>query len=120
MHRVSSFLLLLIFSSCLSSWSQNNPIVIPAGTPEDKDLANIAAENDGQKRIAAYQDFLKKYADNKPAVAYAEWQVSQQYLAAGDPAKAMEYGNQALQAYPNNLDIIMSQAGIAQTLKDSG
>jgi len=119
MRRVSSFLLLLVFSLLLHSWSQNTPIVIPAGTPEDKDLATIAAENDGQKRIAAYQEFLKKYADNKPATAYAEWQLSQQYLAAGDTAKAMDYGSKALQAYPNNLDIIMSQATIAQAMKDN-
>ncbi len=118
-HRllvVLSFVALL----SLSGWSQNTVIVIPAGTPEDKDLATIAAESDTQRRIAAYQEFLTKYGDNKPAMAYAEWQLSQQYLAAGDTAKAMEYGNKALEAYPNNLDIIMSQAGIAQAMKDNG
>jgi hypothetical protein len=109
---------LLLFS--LSAWSQNTAIVIPAGTPEDKDLSAIAAESDAQKRIAAYQDFLSKYADNKPAMAYAEWQLSQQYLAAGDTAKAVEFGNKAVEAYPNNLDIIVSQAGVAQAMKDNG
>jgi hypothetical protein len=93
--------------------------VIPAGTPEDKDLATIAAESDAQKRIAAYQEFLTKYADNKAAMAYGEWQLSQQYLTAGDTAKAAEYGNKALEAYPNNLDIIMSQASVAQATKDN-
>jgi tetratricopeptide (TPR) repeat protein len=105
---------------CLSGWSQNTPIAIPAGTPEDKDLATIAAESDSQKRIAAYQDFMTKYADNKPAIAYVEWQLSQLYLAGGDTAKAMEYGSKALEAYPNNLDIIMSQASVAQAMKDNG
>ncbi len=103
----------------LSGWSQSTRIVIPAGTPEDKDLAAISAETDSQKRIAAYQDFLTKYADNKAASAYAEWQLSQLYLSAGDTAKAMEYGNKALEAYPNNLDIIMSQASVAQAMKDN-
>ena len=103
----------------ISGWSQNTSIAIPAGTPEDKDLATIAAESDAPKRIAAYQDFLTKYSDNKPAMAYAEWQLSQQYLAAGDAAKAMEYGNKAVEAYPNNLDIIMSQVGVAQAMKDN-
>lgn len=118
-HRVLLVLVCLVVSS-LIGWSQNTPIVIPAGTPEDKDLATITAENDGQKRIAAYQDFLTKYADNKPATAYAEWQLSQAYLAGGDTAKAMEYGSKALEAYPNNLDIIMSQANVAQAMKDNG
>jgi len=115
---------LLLILSCaallsLSGWSQNTTIAIPAGTPEDKDLATIAAESDAQKRIAAYQEFLTKYSDNKPAMAYAELQLSQQYLAAGDTAKAMEYGNKAVEAYPNNLDIIMSQASVAQAMKDN-
>jgi len=103
----------------ISGWSQNTSIAIPAGTPEDKDLATIAAESDAQKRIAAYQEFLTKYSDNKPAMAYAQWQLSQQYLAAGDAAKAMEYGNKAVEAYPNNLEIIMSQVGVAQAMKDN-
>ena len=105
---------------CLSSLAQNTPIVIPAGTPEDKDLAAITAQSDAQKRITMYQDFLTKYADNKAAAAYGEWQLSQQYLAAGDTAKAMEYGSKALEAYPNNLDIIVSQTSIAQAMKDNG
>jgi len=104
---------------CLSALAQNTPIVIPAGTPEDKDLAAITAESDAQKRIAMYQEFLTKYADNKAATAYGEWQLSQQYLTAGDTAKAMECGTKALEAYPNNLDIIMSQASVAQAMKDN-
>jgi tetratricopeptide (TPR) repeat protein len=118
-HRTLSLLICVSLFS-LFVWSQNTIIVIPAGTPEDKDLSAIAAESDAQKRIAAYQEFLKKYADNKAASAYAEWQLSQQYLAAGDTAQAMEYGNKAVEAYPNNLDIIMSQASVAQAMKDNG
>src|SRR5664279_6633155 len=106
MHVVYRRLLILgcVALVCISGWSQSTSIAIPAGTPEDKDLATIANESDAQKRIAAYQDFLTKYSDNKPAIAYAEWQLSQQYLAAGDTGKAMEYGNKAVEAYPNNLD----------------
>ena len=120
--RVASrplFILCCVALLFLPGWSQNTAITIPAGTPEDKDLAAIAAESDAQKRIASYEEFLTKYADNKPATAYAEWQLSQQYLAAGDAAKAMECGNKALEAYPNNLDIIMSQASVAQAMKDN-
>lgn len=112
--------LVVVLSLCFSALSQNTAIVIPAGTPEDKDLATISAESDGQKRIAAYQEFITKYADDKPAVAYAEWQLSQQYLAAGDTANAMDFGSKALAAYPGNLDIIQSQVSIAQAMKDNG
>jgi tetratricopeptide (TPR) repeat protein len=119
--RVIRLLVVICLSAwlCLSATAQNTTIGIPAGTPEDKDLAAITAETDAQKRIAMYQDFLTKYADNKPALAYGEWQLSQQYLAAGDTSKALEYGNKALEAYPGSLDIIMSQANIAQAMKDN-
>ncbi len=62
-------------------WSQNVKIVIPAGTSEDKELTAIAAEPDAQKRMAMYEDFAKKYDGNKAAAAYADWQLSQQYLS---------------------------------------
>lgn len=116
-RSVISFVLIL---SCLAVWSQNVKIVIPAGTPEDKELTAIAAEPDAQKRIAMYEDFAKKYDSNKAAAAYADWQLSQQYQAAGDTAKALDYGDKALELYPNDLDIIVSQIGVAQAMKDGG
>jgi tetratricopeptide (TPR) repeat protein len=116
-RHLTLFALLLL---CAIGWSQNVKISIPAGTPEDKELTAISAEPDPQKRIALYEDFLKKYADNKPAAAYGEWQLSQQYLAAGDAAKALEYGDKALELFPNDLDLIVSQISVAQALKDNG
>jgi tetratricopeptide (TPR) repeat protein len=118
--RMTRRLLLFALLFTLAGWSQNTKIVIPAGTPEDKDLAAITAEADAQKRIALYDDFIKKYADNKAAAAYGEWQLSQQYLSAGETAKAMEHGDKALELYPNDLDIVVSQAGVAQAMKDDG
>jgi tetratricopeptide (TPR) repeat protein len=109
---------LLLFS--VIGWSQNVKISIPAGTPEDKELTAIAAEPDAQKRITLYEDFFTKYADNKPAAAYAEWQLSQQYLSAGDAAKALGYGDKALELFPSDLDLIVSQISVAQALKDNG
>ena len=76
----------LLFSTAV--WSQNVKIVIPAGTPADKELTSIAAETDAQKRISLYQDFVTKYADDKPAAAYADWQLSQQYLSTGDTGES--------------------------------
>jgi tetratricopeptide (TPR) repeat protein len=113
-----AILFVLLFS--LAALSQNARIVIPAGTPEDKELAAIAAEGDADKRAAAYEDFIQKYADNKPAVAYAEWQLSQDYLNAHDNAKAMEWGDKALETLPNDLDIVVSDANVAMAMKDNG
>jgi len=115
-QRLAIVVLLLIPALAIG---QNTASSIPAGTSGEKDLAAIAAEGDAAKRAAAYEDFIKKYADNKAAVAYAEWQLSQQYLAAGDHAKALQWGDKALADYPNDLDIIVSDVNIATAMKDN-
>jgi tetratricopeptide (TPR) repeat protein len=99
--------------------AQLDRIVIPAGTPEDQALTAISNEPDTQKKLAMYQDFLQKFSANPAAVAYGNWQISQSYQTAGDLQKALEYGDKALAGSPHNLDILVSQAGIAQQLKDS-
>jgi tetratricopeptide (TPR) repeat protein len=66
-----------------------------------------------------YQDFLQKYASNQPAIAYANWQLSQYYQSAGDLQKALECGDKAVAGSPHNLDILTSQVTIAQQLKDN-
>ena len=91
-------------------------IVIPAGTPEDQALVAISNETDAQKKIAMLQDFVAKFADNKAAAAYGYWQLAQQ-TSANDPKKALEYGDKALAAMPDVMDIIVSQADLAQQLK---
>jgi len=99
--------------------AQLDNIVIPAGTPEDQALTAISNEQDTQKKLAMYQDFLQKFSSNPAAVAYGNWQISQSYQAAGDLQKAIEYGDKALAGSPRNLDILVSQAGIAQQMKDN-
>jgi tetratricopeptide (TPR) repeat protein len=99
--------------------AQLDRITIPAGTPEDQALNAISNEQDAQKKLAMYQDFLQKFSANPAAVAYGNWQISQSYQAAGDLQKALEYGDKALAGSPRNLDIVVSQAGIAQQTKDN-
>jgi tetratricopeptide (TPR) repeat protein len=108
--------LVALFSSL--SFAQIDKIVIPAGTPEDQALQEISKETDSQKKVALYQDFVQKFSGNPAAVAYGNWQVSQEYQAAGDLPKALEYGDKALVGSPRDLDILVSQAGIAQQLKN--
>ncbi len=99
--------------------AQTERIVISAGTPEDHDLQLITNEQDPQKKLAMYQDFVQKYASNPQAVAYGNWQIAQYYQTAGDPQKALEYGDKALVAVPDNLDILVMQASSAQQAKDN-
>lgn len=99
--------------------AQTDKIVIPAGTPEDHDLQAISSEQDSAKKLAMYQDFVQKYSSNPAALAYGDWQISQTYQASGDLNKALEYGDKALASVPRNLDILVSQASIAQQAKDN-
>lgn len=99
--------------------AQIDSIVIPAGSPEDNDLNAISKEQDPQKKISMYQDFLQKYASNPQAVAYGNWQLSQYYQSTGDLQKALEYGEKAVAGSPHNLDILELQVNIAQALKDN-
>jgi tetratricopeptide (TPR) repeat protein len=99
--------------------AQSDRIAIPAGTPEDHDLQAISNEQDAAKKISMYQDFVQKYSSNPAAVAYGNWQISQSYQTAGDLNKALDYGDKALAGAPQNLDILVSQASIAQQAKDN-
>ncbi len=116
-HR---WLLVLLVLVPLLLRAQIDRIVISAGTPEDRDLQAISNEPDAQKKLAMYQDFVQKYASNPAAAAYGNWQISLYYQAAGDLQKALEYGDKALAGDPRELDIVVSQAGIAQQLKANG
>ncbi|HJT69292.1 MAG TPA: hypothetical protein VJ731_03790 [Terriglobales bacterium] len=112
----TAFLLLLLTSAL---FAQLDTIVIPAGSPEDHDLNAISNEQDAQKKVTMYQDFLQKYASNPAAVAYANWQLSQYYQGSGDFQKALDFGDKALAGSPHNLDILTSQVQIAQQLKNN-
>ncbi|MFZ0772841.1 MAG: hypothetical protein WCA49_16960 [Candidatus Sulfotelmatobacter sp.] len=121
MKRYAGSLVLVIVLSFLGAQAaaQTEKIVIPAGTPEDHDLQAISNEPDAAKKLAMYQDFVQKYSSNPAAVAYGDWQISQAYQATGDLNKALEYGDKALAGAPRNLDILVSQASIAQQAKDN-
>jgi len=99
--------------------AQVDRIVIAAGTDEDHALQAITNEQDAQKKLAMYEDFVQKFSSNSAAVAYGNWQISQAYQGTGDLQKALDYGDKALAGSPHNLDILVSQANIAQQSKDN-
>jgi tetratricopeptide (TPR) repeat protein len=125
MRRCSGWMLLIVLLFSFSVFSleanaQVDHITIAAGTDEDHALQAISNEQDPQKRLAMYQDFVQKFSANPAAVAYGNWQISQAYQATGDLQKALEYGDKAIAGSPHNLDILVSQANIAQQAKNNG
>jgi hypothetical protein len=107
----------LVIAITVTAGGQIATIHIPAGSPEEKALEAVSAENDVQKRIAMLQDFLQKFSSNPETVVYGQWQLAQQYLDQGDTAKALEYGQKAVAGQSNNLDILVFVAGAAQKAK---
>src|SRR5437868_10353952 len=119
MQRTIGLLTLLVLVLGSFSYAQLDRIVIAAGTAEDQALQDITKETDTQKKLTMYEDFLQKFSSNPAAVAYGNWQISQSYQSAGDLPKALEYGDKALAGSPHNLDILVSQASIAQQEKNN-
>jgi tetratricopeptide (TPR) repeat protein len=109
----------LSLSSFLAQ-AQLDRIMIPAGTPEDVALAAISKEEDPQKKLGMYEDFVQKFSSNPAAVAYGNWQLAQTYQTTGDFKKALDYGEKALAGSPHNLDILVLQTNLAQQSKNNG
>src|ERR1700738_355423 len=119
MSRMIGSRLLIVALLAIPFHGQVDRIVIPAGTPEDHELQNISNEPDAQKKLALYEDFVQKFSSNPAAVAYGNWQISQAYQATGDFEKALDYGDKALAGSSHNLDILVSQASLAQQVKNN-
>lgn len=123
MKRYAGWLVVAVAFFCgltiRGAWAQADHIVIAAGTDEDKDLQAIANEQDPQKKLTRYADFVQKFSSNPAAVAYGNWQLSQAYQATGDLQKALECGDKALAGSPRNLDILVSLASAAQQAKNN-
>jgi tetratricopeptide (TPR) repeat protein len=122
MRRCSGSLLAVIFLSLTFSFpvgAQIDHLTFAAGTDEDKALEAITAEQDAQKKLAMYQDFVQKFSANPAAVAYGNWQIAQSYQATGDVQKALDFGDKAVAAAPHNLDILVLQASLAQQAKNT-
>jgi tetratricopeptide (TPR) repeat protein len=124
MRRCSGSLLLVVFFLSLAvciphASAQVEHINFGAGTDEDHALQAITSEQDAQKKLAMYVEFVQKFSSNPAAVAYGNWQLEQAYQASGDLQKALDHGDKALAGSPHNLDILVSVAGVAQQAKNS-
>jgi tetratricopeptide (TPR) repeat protein len=118
-RRFAALAIFLSAVSLLPAQGQLDHITIAAGTDEDHALQAISNEQDQAKKLAMYEEFVKKFSSNPAAVAYGNWQLAQSYQVAGDIPKALDYGDKALAGSPHNLDILVSQASMAQQAKNN-
>jgi tetratricopeptide (TPR) repeat protein len=110
----------VVLLAAIAAPAQVTQILIPAGSPEDKALQEIAAESDAGKRVTMLQDFLQKSPSNPQVVAYGEWQLAQAYTDQGDAAKGLEHGEKAVQLEPGNMELLIAMAAIADKAKAPG
>ncbi|HYY69628.1 MAG TPA: tetratricopeptide repeat protein [Terriglobales bacterium] len=120
MRLVERFLALILAMVLMTGVgiAQVTRILIAAGTPEDAAIQQISNEGDPEKRLPLLQDFVQKFSTSPMAVAYGNLQLSQFYSAKGDNVQALAYGDKALAAAPNDLDILGSQTSLALQMKD--
>ena len=116
--KTGRWLLLAFFLLLVTVAQAQTKIVIPAGSPEDVALQEITNQPDAQKRTAMLEEFVQKFASNPAAVAYGNWQLAQQAVTESNPAKALAYGDKALAAMPDVVDILVLQVDLAQQVKD--
>jgi hypothetical protein len=94
-------------------------IVIPAGTPEYKDLNQITSEPDAQKKIAMYEDFLQSTRQSscrglcQPAVCP---RLTREPAICGGP---WSMATRRSAGSPHNLDFLESQVTLAIQTKDN-
>lgn len=119
MTRLLKFVFPSLLLLATVSSAQIDRFGIAAGTPEDKALQAISNEADAGKKLTLYQEFVERFAANPEAAAYGNWQLSQAYQAASDLPKALEAGEKALAGSPRNLEVLVSQTGIAQQIKNN-
>jgi len=118
-RTVVARLLLSAWLLTVPAFAQLQKITIPAGTPEDKALQEISNEADAEKKLAMYADFVRNFSSNPMAVAYGNWQIAQYYQTSGDLEKALGYGDKALTARPDDLDVLVSQTNVAAQMKNN-
>ncbi|MGH9580950.1 MAG: tetratricopeptide repeat protein [Terriglobales bacterium] len=115
---VLGFVLLALGLSCaVPSAAQVSAMVIAAGTPEDQALQEISQETDAGQKAAKLEKFVQTFSANPAAVAYGNAQLSQLAQDRGDTARALEYGERALAAMPNNMELVVSQVTLAMSAK---
>jgi hypothetical protein len=117
MNSVRPALLLAVLSLASLSAAQVTRVIIPAGTPEDVALQAITDETDEAKKLELLKAFVSDFAQNPVAVAYGNSLLAQQ-LIASDAAQALAHADRAAEAAPNNIEVLLSLAAVAQQAKD--
>jgi tetratricopeptide (TPR) repeat protein len=110
------YLLLALFVFTAAA-QQRKHFVINASTPEGEILQNIGQEPDESKKLALMQDFVSKYPKHEGA-GWVYDQMQQVFVKQKDYDKALDAGEKALAADPEDLDAAYSNLKSAEAKDD--
>jgi tetratricopeptide (TPR) repeat protein len=111
------FVVFLVFATTATA-QIGKSVSVSAGTPEDKDLAEIYAAPDGPAKIVLLDKFAAAYGTGDLALL-ADQLYAQSYLAQKNYAKVYEYGDKALALDPGNFSAVILMVHAADEQGDA-
>lgn len=111
------YLLLVLFVLSASAQHRKH-FEINAGTPEGQLLQTIGQEPDDSKKLALMQDFVSKNPKHE-GVAWVYDQMQQIFVKQKEYDKALEAGEKALAAEPDDLDAAYGNLKSAEAKDDA-
>ena len=94
-------------------------VSVAAGTPEDKDLAEIYAATDGPDKVALLDKFMADFGSNGDLALLDDQLYEQTYLAQKNYAKVYEYGEKVLALDPDDLPAAVNMVHAAEEQGDT-
>jgi tetratricopeptide (TPR) repeat protein len=111
------YLLLALFVLSAAA-QQRKHFTINTGTPEGQVLQSIGQEPDEPKKLALMQDFISKYPKDE-GVGWVYDQMQQLFLKQKEYDKALDAGEKALAADPDDLDAAYNNLKAGEGKADS-
>jgi tetratricopeptide (TPR) repeat protein len=117
MKRSLIGLVLFLSLATAASAQLGKKISVPAGTPEDKALADIYAAPEGPEKVALLDKFEADFGSNNDMALVANQLYEQAYLTQQNYAKVYEYGEKVLALDPDDLS---AAVGMVHAAADQG
>lgn len=110
----------LVATSILVLPAPGKRVAVMAGSPEDKAIQQIGAEQDPAKRLPLIDKFGADFGSKPDMLTYAQQLYQDIYLETKEYDKSMEFGEKALAADTKDADVLLKLVRAAQEKPDSG
>jgi tetratricopeptide (TPR) repeat protein len=117
MNRLVVVMAIFLGVASSASAQIGKSVVVSAGTPEDKALADIYAAPDGPEKVALLDKFMADFGTGDMGLLGDQLYV-QTYLAQKNYAKVYEFGEKTIALDPNNLTAAVNMVHAAEEQGD--